>query len=653
MTTSCKTTFKAGDVLGDKWIILEFIAKGGMGEVYRAHQVNLNRDVAIKVVSRQWLESLEDGDEEAENIVQRFRREVQAMAQISHPNILQVFDQNSSVVTRCDKQVPIEYIAMEYIPGGSLRETMSEDGFYPDEKAVKDWVRQYFMPVLGGVKALHEAGIVHRDLKPENILMDGDIAKIADFGLARSSNFKPVTKSVDIKGSPQYMSPEHFFDFKRADQRADVYSLGKILFEAVQGRIKTGTSLFKSVSLSTAEAPFFERLNKIIQQATAESREERIKSIHELLGQLNILLDDYETGKLEVKPVEPPNTSRFHNPKLIWSGIGITILSLLLMTAWHFMGEPGLEALNRGKTAKTSSQIQPGSRENQDLPENKKSSFWAEHVGKQLAIAGGLFSVPEAAGLTIGSPVQVESFSMDEFLVTNQQFVDFLNHNISRIGVEDKVVKGDGVNWIFLGQVHAGYEPIIYRNGKFHVSDPTITSSPVLRITGYGATAFASFFGRRLPTDIELLYVMAEGGGISEPSPERSQSSSSWDMENMMNMMHKGNYENRSWRTTDTEQRQSRDLGNGVHSSQLSRPAAAYTPNRLGLRGLNQGIGEWVLKSKFDASGKAVAINDKYAVVGGVEGSTNQGRSVAGVVERLAWEGFEEIGFRTVKSVRQ
>jgi len=82
MTTTCKITLKVGDVLNNKWVILNFIGKGGMGEVYRAHQSNLNRDVAIKVVSREWLESIDEGDEEAETLVQRFRREVQAMAHL-------------------------------------------------------------------------------------------------------------------------------------------------------------------------------------------------------------------------------------------------------------------------------------------------------------------------------------------------------------------------------------------------------------------------------------------------------------------------------------------------------------------------------------------------------------------------------------------
>ena len=102
-----------------------------------------------------------------------------------------------------------------------------------------------FYAGVAGVKALHDNGIVHRDLKPENIFMDQDTPKIADFGLVRSCSLKPVTQSMDVKGSPPYMSPEHYFDFKRADQRADIYSLGKILFEAVDGKIKSGTNPFR------------------------------------------------------------------------------------------------------------------------------------------------------------------------------------------------------------------------------------------------------------------------------------------------------------------------------------------------------------------------------------------------------------------------
>ena len=136
MTTLCENLLQVGDVLNQKWVILEFIDKGGMGEVYRAHQVNLNRDVAIKVMLKEWLEGLDKDDEEAETLAQRFRREVQVMAQISHPNVLQIFDYDSVTVKRCGQDTPIEYIAMEYVPGGSLRTTMSEEGFYPDQAAI-------------------------------------------------------------------------------------------------------------------------------------------------------------------------------------------------------------------------------------------------------------------------------------------------------------------------------------------------------------------------------------------------------------------------------------------------------------------------------------------------------------------------------------
>ncbi|MBW2107751.1 MAG: serine/threonine protein kinase, partial [Deltaproteobacteria bacterium] len=225
-------TLEVGTVLDEKWVILEFIAKGGMGEVYRAHQVNLKRDVVIKVISTTWLEACEDDEKVRETGILRFRNEVQAMAHVRHPNILQIYDYGS-VQLKGDDAAPVEYIAMEYVPGGTLRETMSEEGFYPQEDLTKDWLIHLFFPVLGGVEAMHDLGIIHRDLKPENVLLDNGIPKIADFGLARSCKLKPVTQSIDAKGTPPYMSPEQFFDLKRTDPRADVYALGKILYEAV------------------------------------------------------------------------------------------------------------------------------------------------------------------------------------------------------------------------------------------------------------------------------------------------------------------------------------------------------------------------------------------------------------------------------------
>jgi serine/threonine-protein kinase len=276
---STDNLLKIGTLLDDKWMILEFIAKGGMGEVYRAHQLNLKRDVAIKVISKEWLESCVDNEDELETGLKRFRTEIQAMAQVRHPNIVQIYDYGTVAVQKFGEEVRQEYIVMEYIPGNTLRETMSEEGYYPEEDLTAEWLLKYFFPVLDGVQTLHDLGIFHRDLKPENVLMDANLPKLADFGLARSYRLKSVSQSMDVKGSPAYMSPEHFFDFRRADQRADIYSLGKILFEAVAGKITSEILPLKCVSLADADTPFFQKLDQIIRDATAENKEERLESV--------------------------------------------------------------------------------------------------------------------------------------------------------------------------------------------------------------------------------------------------------------------------------------------------------------------------------------------------------------------------------------
>jgi serine/threonine protein kinase len=107
----------------------------------------------------------------------------------------------------------VEYIFMEYIPGNTLRFTMSEEGLDGEDELLADWLKRYFIPVLNGVEAIHAGGIVHRDLKPENVLMDDETPKNADFGLARSIKMRAVSNSWDVKGTWPYMAPEQFSDF--------------------------------------------------------------------------------------------------------------------------------------------------------------------------------------------------------------------------------------------------------------------------------------------------------------------------------------------------------------------------------------------------------------------------------------------------------
>ena len=647
MTTSCSNSLKTGDVLNNKWVILEFIDKGGMGEVYRAHQTNLNRDVAIKVISKEWLESIDEDDEEAETMVQRFKREVQSMAQISHPNVLQVYDHDSINIKKCDVDTPVEYIAMEYIPGGSLRATMSEEGFYPETDDLKDWIKKFFLPVLSGVQALHDIGIVHRDLKPENILLDRGTPKIADFGLVRSNRLKPITQSIDVKGSPHYMSPEHFFDFKRADQRADVYSLGKILFEAVDGKIKTGTTPFKNVSLLEAESPFFKRLDRIISEATGENRSKRTKSVKDLQDQLIELIKNENVAQRSQTADKRQAVRFFSKPKWIWAGIVAASLSVLLMSLWHLIDESSLPGGSKQQQEKA---IQFSSNEKVQSSISSIDLEGTEHIGKQHLIPEGSLILPTTLEKVAGQEVEIAPYYMDEFLVTNQQFVEFLNHNLSRINLENGAVKGDGANWYLLGEVNEGYEPIVYRNEEFHINDPAYASSPVLRVTGYGASAFASFFDRRLPTEAEWLYATIKGASSPRSSSTGTPTSSnSMNMQGMMNRMTEGDWGKENWNMDQNDQTNNKISKTAFNLSKEPPSAAFFEQNEFSVRALNEGIGEWGIRT-FSTLSKDKLQDNLFVVMGTLENHNKGVSPPPPVISRFPWEGFEEVGFRTVKS---
>jgi eukaryotic-like serine/threonine-protein kinase len=356
--------FSPGTTIQDKWVILEFIDKGAFGEVYRAHQLNLQRDVALKVVSQEWLKATLENDEEIDIALQRFRREVQAMARIRHPNVLQVYDNGSIEISKNGNRYPVEFIVMEYIPGDTLRYTMSEEGFYPEQNLVKEWLEDYFFPVLEGVKAIHALDMVHRDLKPENVLMDGKIPKIADFGLARSSRFKPLTQSMEIKGTAHYMSPEHFFDFRKVDLRADIYSLGKILYEAVDGKINEKTLPFKTASLANSDTPFFQKMDEIIRNATAEKKEDRLDSVEKLHQKLLAAVESLKKEPAVSELRQPGRISFINKPRWIWSGIVLAVVSVAAMTFWHVYGKPEKLYSHRKSTANLHKSAGTGATEN-------------------------------------------------------------------------------------------------------------------------------------------------------------------------------------------------------------------------------------------------------------------------------------------------
>ncbi len=205
-------------VLGDRYTLLEVLGDGGMARVYLAHDNVLERDVALKVLREHY------ADDEA--FVERFRREARSAAALNHPGIVQVYDQGRAQ----EEEDGTYYIAMEYVPGGTLKERIVREG--PLDHRVAAGVA---LCIAEALNAAHEHGIVHRDIKPHNVLLSASgEAKVADFGIARAASSKTVTETNLILGTSAYMSPEQVRG-ERVGPASDLYSLGVVLYEMLTG----------------------------------------------------------------------------------------------------------------------------------------------------------------------------------------------------------------------------------------------------------------------------------------------------------------------------------------------------------------------------------------------------------------------------------
>ena len=209
----------AGTRLG-AYRIVETLGRGGMGVVYRAEEEPGGRPVALKVIARDLVAN--------PNYMKRFEREARAAAAVSHPNI--------AALRGSGEQDGVTYLAFELVPGGTLKARLATKGPLEWREAARLGAR-----IASALAAIHEAGFVHRDVKPENVLLDGDgTPKLADFGLARREQADQggrgsLTKTGEILGTPEYMSPEQA-DGAPTDARADLYSLGATIHALVAGR---------------------------------------------------------------------------------------------------------------------------------------------------------------------------------------------------------------------------------------------------------------------------------------------------------------------------------------------------------------------------------------------------------------------------------
>lgn len=221
---------KAGDQLAGRYRLVETIGAGGMGEVWRGEQITLGRAVAIKILHSVQGAPGTPSSSAGSSAEARFRREAELVAKVEHRNVVDIIDFGT--------EGGVQFLVMPLLSGETLGERMGRSP-RPDLGELVALLR----PVLGGLAAIHDAGIVHRDLKPANVFLvrdaDGVVPKLLDFGISREeeqSSGTALTQEGIMMGTPQYMAPEQFESASKVDARADVFSVGAMLYEALTGQ---------------------------------------------------------------------------------------------------------------------------------------------------------------------------------------------------------------------------------------------------------------------------------------------------------------------------------------------------------------------------------------------------------------------------------
>jgi serine/threonine protein kinase len=266
-----------GEVLGGCRIIRS-VGTGGMGSTYLAHHQRLDREVAVKVLHPRLTR--------IPNMAERFKREAQAAAKLSHPNIISVFD--------FDRVGDLYFMIMEFVRGRNLKEILEESGPFsvPDSIYIID-------EVLKGLTVAHDLGIVHRDIKPANIILDEQTRRVSitDFGTVRllnSASSQNLSSFGEILGTPQYMAPEQA-TADEIDGRTDLYAVGITLFELLEGRAPfSGASAVEVLEkqILSELPPLSEKnsgLSEFVAKLTAKKKEDRFANATEAARRLEIL----------------------------------------------------------------------------------------------------------------------------------------------------------------------------------------------------------------------------------------------------------------------------------------------------------------------------------------------------------------------------
>ncbi|MDX9720660.1 MAG: protein kinase [Myxococcota bacterium] len=297
-----------GEIVGGRYQIVSIVGRGGGGIVYKALEVGINRDVALKVLPPE--------NQLQESAVRRFEREARIVGRLRHPNTVTVYEFNRTAAG-------LLYIAMEFVDGLPLKTLMENEGPLPPERAV-----HILKQVLKSLAEAHANGIVHRDLKPANVMLcnvhgESDFVKVLDFGVATALGTeelkvdRDVTRSADVVGTPKYMAPEQF----RSEQltpASDLYAVGCMLFEMLSGYSPfDGETLHVTIARHLFQPPpeppefvrAYPRLVELIDRLLNKQPAQRWQSAEEVIKALNTWREGANSSGVQAPRPNPSGLS--------------------------------------------------------------------------------------------------------------------------------------------------------------------------------------------------------------------------------------------------------------------------------------------------------------------------------------------------------
>jgi eukaryotic-like serine/threonine-protein kinase len=464
-----------GKRIGGRYEILKFIGGGGMSRVYLAHDIILDRDVAIKVLNYDFSNE--------EELKRRFMREALSATSLTHPHIVDIYD--------VGEDGDIHYLVMEFIEGQTLKEYITSNGPLAPEQALPI-MRQ----LVSAISNAHYNGIVHRDIKPQNILMDQDgNVKITDFGIAMALSATAYTKTNSVLGTVHYLSPEQARG-GMATKKSDIYSLGIVFYELLTGKLPFSGESAVSIALKhlQEETPSVRKLfptvpqsvENVILKATAKDAVSRYRSADEMQDDLATVLsperanedkffssfDDESTRAIpaitttskfdnvqqtiETQPVnpeveevaEPVKKKRKKWPIVVGILAGLAVIALLIV----FL--PGLLGLNKIEVPDVSDYDE---REAVDLLEEKGfivAEDRTEQTSDEFAAGKVIRTVPEA-GKERRAGTEITLYISTGKEMT--ELVDYTGQDIEQvIGIVENMFKSVKIEEVFDDEITKG-----------------------------------------------------------------------------------------------------------------------------------------------------------------------------------------------------